>query len=319
MQNAGVAQVDLRRLHLSLPDVGEVRTQHPHHVGRFERLEVAPRHVVGHAERARELRGVPRLSVVVREHRPEPLERRRGNRDPELRDIALQEGPYEVRSPPIAVRVRARQERPRKPPSQPEPIELVHADLVDREARRVRGRRCDRRGSPSLGGGVPGTRFQGRGTARASSVDRQGREARETTPVDAGSRRARRCRAGHEPELRVFQARHVGCSVRGRTASSGASVRPGTCARGSSCRPGGRRAGQPRDCARAVGAGSAAWRRRSITAETYHEKWITGVQYSWMFPEHGPRGAPGALEGGGGEQRVCAAAVSAHRDAHFRG
>ena len=97
VQNTPVADVDPGCLHLTLPDVLVPALQLPDHGGLGEDVQVSLDGRVGDAERPRELRCVPRLAVVVREHRPEPAHRRGQQTKPKSGDLA-----FEIRSDQLA-------------------------------------------------------------------------------------------------------------------------------------------------------------------------------------------------------------------------
>jgi len=58
-----------------------------------------PMRGLAHAERTRELRRVPHLTVAVGQHRKEPPKGRGGDADPELGDVPLEECPDEAATP----------------------------------------------------------------------------------------------------------------------------------------------------------------------------------------------------------------------------
>ncbi len=72
VEQPGVPQVHLRGLDLPLADVLVPRLQLPDHERPGEDVEVGAHRLVRESHRPRQLRGVPRLAVVVRQHRPEP-------------------------------------------------------------------------------------------------------------------------------------------------------------------------------------------------------------------------------------------------------
>src|SRR5262249_40576306 len=89
VEQTAVADVHLWRLYLPLREILVPRLKLPHHEHAGEQIEVATNGRLADAETARRLRVVPQLSVIVRDHRPESQEHRRGCRPPELRQIAL--------------------------------------------------------------------------------------------------------------------------------------------------------------------------------------------------------------------------------------
>ena len=103
VEESGVANVDLGRLHLPLLEIRAPGFQAPQHVRRLEGIEIPAHGVMGDAERPAELRSVPHLSVIVSQHRPEAFEGRALDGDAELRNVALEEGANEVAAPAKAV------------------------------------------------------------------------------------------------------------------------------------------------------------------------------------------------------------------------
>ena len=88
-------------------------------------------------ERGPDLRGVPRLAVIVRDHEPEAAKLFRGNGDAELRDVAGEKGADELLPPVQARLVGVTQERLRKPATKPERVEAVETDFGAVEATQV--------------------------------------------------------------------------------------------------------------------------------------------------------------------------------------
>src|SRR5881409_1224577 len=127
-----IGDVDLRRLHLALAKVRRPWLQNADDESRSENVEIAAHGMVRYAERARELGAVPDLTVVVREHRPETPQGRRGNGEPELRQISFEKGADEVVSPLSARAERSCREGPRKASPEPQPFESDRARLVQR-------------------------------------------------------------------------------------------------------------------------------------------------------------------------------------------
>ena len=135
MEDSGIPDVDLWRLDLAFLEVRAPRLQAPHHERRFQGLAIPPYRVVRHAECTGEFRAVPHLSVVVREHGPEPVKRNARNGDPELRDIAFQERTNEVGAPLVTLAVASSRERTREPTPKPKTIRLVRIDLFQGDSR----------------------------------------------------------------------------------------------------------------------------------------------------------------------------------------
>src|SRR5579864_6710289 len=80
------------------------------------------------------LRSVPGLRVVMREHAPHPPQHHRWHFDAVLADVALEEGADEVLLPGAAVLVGPGQKGPRKPSAPPKPPRGVRANLGEIES-----------------------------------------------------------------------------------------------------------------------------------------------------------------------------------------
>ncbi len=132
VEDAGVAEVDPWRAHLTLADVVEPRLELPDHEDRGEQVKVSPDRRVGDAEDAPELRAVPDLPVPVREHGAGAAERRRRDGAPEFREIPRQERADEPVSPATARGLRPGEVRAREPAAEPEPFQIVR--FVEAEA-----------------------------------------------------------------------------------------------------------------------------------------------------------------------------------------
>ena len=134
MQQAGVAHVDLRCLDLAFAEVRMPGLQLAQKEGLRQPVEVTPHGAFVDAHRASGLSGVPRLAVVVGHHRPEPMHRRRGCADAELRQVALDDGSDELAPPDAACRIVGRRVRTREPAAPPEHGSVVDTGFVEREA-----------------------------------------------------------------------------------------------------------------------------------------------------------------------------------------
>src|SRR5437763_15436788 len=110
MQESGVRKINLGRFHLALAQVLVPWRQDPYHERRREEIEIAAHGHVRDPKRACKLRSIPDLAVIVREHRPEALQRRRSDGDAELRQVTLDKGTYEIVPPFEAPRVRSGKE-----------------------------------------------------------------------------------------------------------------------------------------------------------------------------------------------------------------
>ena len=99
VQQSRIADVDLGRLDLTLLQILEPRGQRPDHERPGENVEIPARRPLARTERPRQLRPVPDLSMVVRDHRPEAAQRFRRDRDAELRNVALEERADETLAP----------------------------------------------------------------------------------------------------------------------------------------------------------------------------------------------------------------------------
>ena len=147
VQQAGVAQVDLRRLHLALAEVREPGLKLAHQIRLRQPVEVAAHGAFVHAERTRRRRRVPHLAVIVRQHRPEAVQRRRGDVHAKLRQVALDGGADELAPPDAARLVVVRHVRAREATAPPQRRSLRGADanvcagacagLVEREPARL--------------------------------------------------------------------------------------------------------------------------------------------------------------------------------------
>ena len=119
VEHPAVPQVDLGRFNDALRDVLGPRGQQPNHERADQQIPVAVRRGRPDVERARDFRGVPPLPVEMGHHPPATADGlgRYARRDP--RDVALNEGLRERVHPIQPVGRRVRQERTRKPASQP--------------------------------------------------------------------------------------------------------------------------------------------------------------------------------------------------------
>ena len=137
VQQPGVAHVDPGRLHLTLAHVREPRRERPHHERAGEDVEISSRRAFARSERARELRRVPHLAVIVGQHRPEPSKGLGRNRDAELGDVALQERLHEA-APPHRGRAVVRGEIcTREAAAEPEGAPRLRRDLRQVEPREI--------------------------------------------------------------------------------------------------------------------------------------------------------------------------------------
>src|SRR5436190_3665435 len=119
MQQAAVAQVNLRCPDLTLLQILVPRRELPHHEHAGQQVEVVPHRGLAHAEGTRRLGGIPDLSVIMRKHRPETQQRRRRDLDVELRYVALEKGSYELPAPNQAIRCGSGKIGARKATTQP--------------------------------------------------------------------------------------------------------------------------------------------------------------------------------------------------------
>ncbi len=150
VKQAGIRQVDLRGLHLSLGDVLVPGRQSSDHERGHESVQVPSYCRVRDAERTSELGGVQDLTVVMSEHGPESAKGLRGRADSKLGQVALEEGPEETQAPEHAGPVRRSQERAREPAPQPEFLGRIDAHLRDREAGELVIRDSSREGLRAL-------------------------------------------------------------------------------------------------------------------------------------------------------------------------
>ena len=137
VQDAAVAQADLGRLDEALAQVLEPGRQHPDHEGARQQVPVVVHRGDAHVHRARQLRGVPGLPVVVRQHPPEAAQRLGRDLRAQPRDVPLQEGARERLHPSRPGRGRAREVRSWKAAAHPEPVLAPRPGLGEREAAHV--------------------------------------------------------------------------------------------------------------------------------------------------------------------------------------
>ena len=137
VQQAGVPNIDPGHLHLPLLQVRAPRLKLTHDEGLRQELEVAPYRHVRDTEGPSELGRVPDLALPVGEHPPEAAQGRLRNAAAEGWEVALQKGGDELTTPQIALLVRRGEQGGGKAPSEPEPVDQLRADLVDRDARQV--------------------------------------------------------------------------------------------------------------------------------------------------------------------------------------
>jgi len=84
VEDAGVSEVNLRRLHQALGGAGQERRLDAHHEGAGQHLDICARGRVADPERGAELREVQDLPVMMGAHPPQALDRRCGYRDSQL-------------------------------------------------------------------------------------------------------------------------------------------------------------------------------------------------------------------------------------------
>ena len=157
VQDAAVAQEHLGRLDQPLAQVLEPGRQYPDHVGAGQQVPVVIHRRGAHVHRARQLRGVPGLSMVVRQHPPEAPQRVRRHLRPQPRNVALQEGARERLHPARPGRGRRRQPGARKPAAHPEPVLVLRAHFGQREAANVDEEDAARQGFGNALDQIPGS------------------------------------------------------------------------------------------------------------------------------------------------------------------
>lgn len=133
MKKTRIPQMNLRRFDLALADVLVPRLKLPDHKSSCENVEIGSHRFVREVEGAAELGGIPRLTVVMGEHRPETTHGRRRNRDAELWDISGQEGLNEVVAPRQTVFIGRSKERTRESTPEPENVGTTRSRLVNIE------------------------------------------------------------------------------------------------------------------------------------------------------------------------------------------
>src|ERR1017187_4439885 len=99
MKQPAVTDIDFRRFDYTLADVLKPRLQLPHHIRSHQGVEVAARGMMRNTEGVAQLRSVPDLPVVMRQHGPEPPQRLRRDVNAEQRQIALQECADKILTP----------------------------------------------------------------------------------------------------------------------------------------------------------------------------------------------------------------------------
>lgn len=99
VKNTTISEVNFRSFDLPFSKVFVPGLKLTHHESAAQNIQIMfgrDRHYV---HRSRDFRGVPYLSMIVRQHGPEVVHRDRGNPDTEARQVALKESGNKVFSP----------------------------------------------------------------------------------------------------------------------------------------------------------------------------------------------------------------------------
>ncbi len=99
VQKATVPKVDLGCLDLPLADILKPGRKDSDHIGTRKNVKVTPSRVFGGAERPGKLGGIPDLTVVMSDHRPETSQGLGGNRNSKLRNISFEKCSDKVIAP----------------------------------------------------------------------------------------------------------------------------------------------------------------------------------------------------------------------------
>jgi len=105
-----------------------------HHERAGQDVEMSLDRGVGFAERPGQFGRVPRLPVIVRQHRPQPAQGLRGHFDSEPADVAFEERLHEVLTPAPARVVSGGENRSGEAAPQPQPADRREADFAQTEA-----------------------------------------------------------------------------------------------------------------------------------------------------------------------------------------
>jgi len=130
VKEARIPQVYLGCFDLALTEVFVPRLKLPDHKGSRENVEVGAHRFIGQVERTAEVRGIPGLTMVMGEHRPETAHGCGRNRDAELGDVASQEGLNEALAPGETIRVAAGKKRTGEPAPEPDNIGTADSSFV---------------------------------------------------------------------------------------------------------------------------------------------------------------------------------------------
>jgi hypothetical protein len=106
VEDAGISQVYFGRFDLAFPDVFMPWLKLIHHEGSGQNIKGWTHGFVRQAHGPGKLGGVPELSVIMRQHRPESAHGSCREGDPQLGNISLKEGFYEAFSSGMAVIIR---------------------------------------------------------------------------------------------------------------------------------------------------------------------------------------------------------------------
>src|SRR5215510_11907824 len=119
MQQASIAEVNLRRFYLPLLQVGVPRWELTDHEDIRENVEITANSIFRKAQRTGGLGGIPDLAVVMCQHRPEAKECCCGSGNAPLRQISVQKRSDELTAPELALGLGLREKRKRESSSEP--------------------------------------------------------------------------------------------------------------------------------------------------------------------------------------------------------
>lgn len=130
VKKARIPQVYLGCFDLALTEIFVPRLKLPDHEGSCENVEIGAYRFVRQVEGTAKLRGIPGLTVIMGQHRPEATHGCGWNRDTKLGDIASQEGLNEALAPGKTVCVAAGKKGPGKSAPKPDNIGPVDSRFV---------------------------------------------------------------------------------------------------------------------------------------------------------------------------------------------
>ena len=249
MQQARVAEIDLRCLDLPLAEIGEPGLQLANQVGLRQQVEVASHGALVDAQRSGRLRRVPHLAVIVGQHGPEPVERRGRNVYAELRQIPLDCGADELASPDGAAGIIGRGEGAREAAAQPQGRRARETGLVKRKAADLDdfdppGERLARLAQQ----GRRGTAEQQEASRQAGSIDQHPQTLNRSGACWISSMTTKSAQIAQEPRAARPAAPRL-AGPPGRTTAVNRAAR--RLERAWSCQPGAGRPRQRRGCGQA--------------------------------------------------------------------